>query len=188
MSSSFFKYRPSPALVIALIAMFLVGGGTAVAGSTINGKSIKKKSIPLSALSPAAIKALKGGGGPAGPAGTPGPAGASAAKYWAYVTSGGPVGRGTPGVSASLVTNGGINLQYQVKFPADITQCAYQVTSGDTSPISQNDYVSSTVPAVSRSNVDANTLAVHLWKRNSAYNSNFVSDMHQDSFFITVFC
>ena len=56
--------------------MFLLGSiGGATAAAKINGKDIKKNSIPLSAISKDAVKALKGAQGPAGPAGPAGAAG-----------------------------------------------------------------------------------------------------------------
>jgi hypothetical protein len=89
--------RPSPALVIALVALFVVLGGTATAASLINGKRIKpgtitakqiKKStitsdrikngtLTRSDLSSATVNALRGATGPAGPAGPAGPQGAA---------------------------------------------------------------------------------------------------------------
>jgi hypothetical protein len=179
---------PSPALMLAFVAVFLVGGGTAVAGSVINGSKIKKKSIPLSALSPSAIKSLKGGVGPAGPAGAAGAAGAngaSAAKYWAFITDAGGVGRSSGGVNSSFSTNGGVNKQYRVSFPTDISQCSYQVTSGDTTPVGASEYAVGYLPAVTRSNIDVNTVAVTLW--NSAGGGTY-GNQFQDSFHIAVFC
>ena len=58
---------------IALIALFLVLGGSAYAASTaINGKSIKPNSIPKNRLTKTAIKQLKGNRGPQGPPGSQG--------------------------------------------------------------------------------------------------------------------
>lgn len=38
--------RPSPAMIVAILALFVALGGTVYAASTINGKSIKKNSLP----------------------------------------------------------------------------------------------------------------------------------------------
>jgi len=38
--------RPSPAMVIAVLALFVALGGTVYAASSINGKTIKKNSLP----------------------------------------------------------------------------------------------------------------------------------------------
>jgi hypothetical protein len=86
------------------------------------------------------------------------------------------------------VTNGATNKQYQVRFPADITQCGYSVTTGDTDPITAAGAVDGYVPAITRSAADANTVAVHLWQRNTA-NANFLAAyMGQSAFYIAVFC
>ena len=68
------RVRCNPAMVVALIALFLAstGGAFAAGGALISGSRIKAHSIPLSALTPAAIRALRGKLGPAGPPGQPG--------------------------------------------------------------------------------------------------------------------
>jgi hypothetical protein len=65
--------RPSPGLVIAVVALIVALGGSAVASSLINGKRIKNGTISASKLTKAARAQLKGSVGPPGPAG---PAGA----------------------------------------------------------------------------------------------------------------
>src|SRR5438105_2095032 len=63
---------------IALLALFLVLGGTSFAAATlINGSQIKKHSIAKNRLTNKAIKQLKGNRGPAGPAGPAGAQGAA---------------------------------------------------------------------------------------------------------------
>ena len=62
--------RPSPAFVLALLALIVALSSSAgadpvaVVAKAVNGSSIKKHSIPLSALSPAAIKQLRAAGAP----------------------------------------------------------------------------------------------------------------------------
>jgi hypothetical protein len=57
--------RPSPAFVLALLALIVALSSSAgadpvgIVAKAVNGSSIKKHSIPLSALSPAAIKQLR---------------------------------------------------------------------------------------------------------------------------------
>lgn len=180
------KLNISPATVVALFVMFLLGtAAAATAGSVINGKKIKKGSIPYTALSKDAKKKLAGA---VGPAGAQGPAGAAAAKYWAYVTDTGSVGRSSGGVSAGYFTNGGLNKQYQVSFPVDVSQCGYQVTTGDTDPINQTMAADGFVPAVTRSATNNNTVAVTLWARNTANGVFNVANMGQGPFYISVFC
>jgi len=181
------RTRTKTVLTVLVVAVvFLLGSiGGATAATKINGKNIKKNSIPLSALSSDAVKSLQGKAGPAGPAG---PAGAPAAKYWAVVSETGALVRSSGGVTSSYVTNGGTNKQYQVRFPGDITQCAYQVTTGDTDPIGAGFAVDGYVPAVARSSIDGNTVAVTLWLRNSANGVFTTPNMGQSIFFITAFC
>jgi hypothetical protein len=73
------KYRPSPAMLVALVALFVAGSGTGIAASklitgtqikdgSVTGKDIKNKSIGLGKLR-GTLPA-----GPAGVAGTPGSA------------------------------------------------------------------------------------------------------------------
>jgi hypothetical protein len=64
----------NPAMVVALLALFLAStaGAFAAGGAFISGSRIRAHSIPLSALTPAAIQALRGRLGPAGPPGQPG--------------------------------------------------------------------------------------------------------------------
>ena len=61
-------HRPSPAMVVAAIALFVALSGAAVAGTTalINGSQIKDHTIALSKLTPAAVATLRGRPGPAG--------------------------------------------------------------------------------------------------------------------------
>ncbi len=173
-------------MVLGLLVVFLLGSvGGATAAVKINGKNIKKNSIPLSALSKDAVKELKGAQGPAGPAG---PAGAAAAKYWAAVSDTGALIRSSGGITSNYTTNGGTNKLYTVRFPADITQCAYQVTTGDTDPINNTQAVDGFVPAVTRSAIDSNTVAITLWQRNTPNGSFLTSAMGQSVFYITAFC
>jgi hypothetical protein len=66
---------------IALLALFLVLGGTSfAAGTLINGSQIKKHSIAKNRLTNKAIKQLKGNRGPRGLQGAQGPAGAQGAQ------------------------------------------------------------------------------------------------------------
>jgi hypothetical protein len=82
--------RPSPAFVLALLALLVAlsssagANPVAMVAKAISGSKIKKHSIPLSALSASAVKSLKGAAGPAGPAG---PAGAAAGTNATVVTS-----------------------------------------------------------------------------------------------------
>ena len=85
--SKIMKRRPSPALVVAIVALFVAFSGTATAAlvmtgkdikdGTITGKDVKNRSLGTRELSKKAISSLKrhaqggeqGAAGPAGPAG-----------------------------------------------------------------------------------------------------------------------
>jgi|GEM_PF-1946434 len=72
------RNRPSPALIVAIVALVVACTGTAVAvKSVITSAQIKDGTIKLKDLSPAARKALLKDIGPTGP---PGPKGATGAK------------------------------------------------------------------------------------------------------------
>src|SRR6478609_1004014 len=67
--------RPSGSMVIAITALVLAMGGSAVAASVITSKQIKDGTIQTKDLSKKALKALKGKIGATGATGAPGPAG-----------------------------------------------------------------------------------------------------------------
>jgi hypothetical protein len=75
--------RPSPSLIVAIIAVVMASAGSAVAARLITGKQIKNGTIQLADLSKSARQALQGGRGPqgtVGPAGAAGAAGQPGAK------------------------------------------------------------------------------------------------------------
>jgi hypothetical protein len=73
--------RPSPAMVVAALALFVALAGTATATtySLITSAQIKNGTIQLADMSSTAKAALRGQRGPAGPAGPAGAAGAAGA-------------------------------------------------------------------------------------------------------------
>ncbi|MCB8969982.1 MAG: hypothetical protein M9964_11830 [Solirubrobacterales bacterium] len=66
------RYRPSPALLVSVVALVVACAGTALAGNLITGKDIKNGSIKPKDLSKAAKAALTGPQGPRGEQGAPG--------------------------------------------------------------------------------------------------------------------
>src|SRR6476659_9820682 len=129
------KFTISPGMLLVLVVVFMLGlASAATAGSLINGKKIKKGSIPYSALSSDAKKKLKGNAGAQGPQG---PAGASVTKYWAMISSSGTVLRSSGGVTATYGDNGATNPQYRVTFPADVSQCGYFGSTADPDQFNQ---------------------------------------------------
>lgn len=68
--------KPSPALIVALIALFVSLGGTATAaGLLITSRQIKDRTIQVVDISPRAVATLRGKEGPPGPQGPQGPQG-----------------------------------------------------------------------------------------------------------------
>jgi hypothetical protein len=74
------RLRPTPAIFVALIALVLAMGGSAIAASLITSKQIKDGTIQTKDISKKALKSLRGKRGPAGAAGAAGTAGAAGAK------------------------------------------------------------------------------------------------------------
>jgi len=102
-----FTRRPSPALVVALVALFVALGGVSYAATALPRNSVGPLQIRANAVSSAKVQnhslraadfkadqLPKGARGPAGPAGAAGPAGPA-----------GPAG--AAGVSGLQVVNGG---------------------------------------------------------------------------------
>src|SRR4051812_3520804 len=96
----------NPTMVIAVLALFVaLGGGAALAGKSISGKSIKNHSMPLNKLTNSAIHALsgkqgpQGSSGPSGPKGPSGPSGPSGPKG-----ASGP--KGSPGPTGAVGPTG----------------------------------------------------------------------------------
>lgn len=97
-------HRPSPALIVSIVALIVACTGTAVAvKSAITSAQIKDGTIKLKDLSPAARKALLKDIGPTGPAGPKGAAGAKGAAGSKGAT--GPTG--ATGASGASVFGGG---------------------------------------------------------------------------------
>jgi hypothetical protein len=68
-------HRPTPAMIVALLALVLALSGSAVAASLITSKQIKDGTIQTRDLSKKAVKALQSGRGLAGAQGIAGPQG-----------------------------------------------------------------------------------------------------------------
>jgi collagen triple helix repeat protein len=99
----------SPAMIVALVALFVALSGTAVAASgLVTGEQIKNHSIGVIDLSTSAVKQLRGHDGESGIMGQPGPIGATGPA--------GPAGaagknglNGSNGASGSNGANGGFD-------------------------------------------------------------------------------
>jgi hypothetical protein len=90
--------RPSPATVIACLALFLVGTGTGIAANHYVITSTKQ-------IKPSVLKQLKGAKGPKGATGATGAAGATGAKG-ATGATGTTGAQGIPGISGLTLVTG----------------------------------------------------------------------------------
>jgi hypothetical protein len=148
--------RSKLGIVLAFAAVIVLTSiTTATAGSLINGKNIKKGSIPLSAINKKAVKSLQGQTGPQGPAGP------AATKYWAMVDENGSVVKQSGGISAVHVTNGGAVMKTRVTFPADVSNCFWAATNADAvNPLGSSEVTAPRYVSVGRSSLGGNTLEV----------------------------
>ena len=140
---------PSPATVIACVALVFALGGTGLAAGSVSpqasGGSDVKAALakagsesqrgPRGPRGPRGFRGPRGLRGPAGPAGAAGaagaagpagPAGPAATSLWASVDTTGTLVRNKGVASAQKNATG----DYQVIFSQDVTTCAYQATLG----------------------------------------------------------
>jgi hypothetical protein len=184
--------RPSPATVIALIALFVALGGTGFAAAKLvlprnsvgtlqvrNGSLLKVDfkagQLPRGArgpAGPAGVAGPAGPTGPAGPAGPTGPAGAGATALWASVNSSGSFARSVGTTSAGRLDDG----QYEVVFNKDVSGCGYVATLGNATTDKSGPGEVSVAPRKDKAN------AVFVATFNSA---GVATDK---SFFLSVFC
>ena len=88
----------SPAMIVALIALFVSLAGNATAITVlVTSKQIKDKTIQTRDIAPATVSSLRGQQGPRGAAGAPGPQGLPGPQ-------GIPGPQGLPGTSANTST------------------------------------------------------------------------------------
>ncbi len=121
------RLLPSPAMIVALIALFLSLGGVSygLATGAINGREIKNGTITYKD-----VGRDKLGGGAIKESGlgmVPGAAVAAGSSRFAVVNAGGVLVRGRSVSSAARTAQG----RYQVIFDTDIRGCAYFATVGN---------------------------------------------------------
>ena len=131
--------RPSPALVISIVALFVALGGTGYAAITITGKQVQDssltgKDVKNKSLTKRDFKgSVRGPHGATGPVGAKGDSGAkgdpgvSATRLWAVVNTNGTLQRGSNVASTGKLSGLG---NYQVLFNQDISGCEYSVNVG----------------------------------------------------------
>ncbi len=125
------KFLPSPAMVVALIALFAALGGSAYAALVVTGKNVKNGSLTGVDFKKRSLHGSKlrvdSIGGDVVKESTLGPV--QALAHQAVVTGAGVLARGR-GVSSVVRTGAG---RYQVVFDRDVRGCVYNATVGDVS-------------------------------------------------------
>jgi len=136
------KHLPSPAMLVACVALTVALGGVSYAASVLPKNSVGRTQIKRSAVVSKKVKDhsllvrdFKPGQLPAGPQGPKGDKGdsgkdgASATKLWAVVDAGGNIvassGLATPGPVKAAAAG-----DYVVPFDRDISHCARVATIG----------------------------------------------------------
>lgn len=137
MKGTFKWSKPSPAILVAVIALVAALGGGAVAGVTVNALNKKeKKQVKRISKKQAKKQAKKQFRKvPAGPRGEPGPkgeAGEPAANHWAVVGSDGSLVRGSAGATAGQLFKPDTDGSYEVDFGSDVSQCSLLAGLGRT--------------------------------------------------------
>src|SRR4249919_1631663 len=109
------RKRPSPAMIVALIALAVALGGTAYAAQSINGGAIQKQTIGAGKLK---HKTLTGYQINTNKLGVVPSAKRAAHTYWAVVDN--PAGAGNATLARATDTGGAV----AVVFPANVSVCA----------------------------------------------------------------
>jgi hypothetical protein len=140
------RLRPSPAMVVACIAlMFAMTGAGYAAGmlgpNTVGTKQLKKNAVISSKVKNRSLLAVdfKAGQLPAGPPGAPGASGAPGQQgpagpgaQWATVNTTGTIVRQSGGITAAKLQTGG----YVVTFPEEVSRHLILVTPALASDLS----------------------------------------------------
>ena len=145
------RLRPSPAMVIATIALLVALAGTGYAASSLPANSVGNKQLQNNAVTSPKVKdhsllrvdfangqipaGRRGSVGPPGPPGAPGtagargptgPAGQAGSGLWAVINPDGTIARRSGVLTASHLQTG----IYRVQFNRNVTQCAWLATIG----------------------------------------------------------
>jgi hypothetical protein len=171
--------RPSPATVIAIIALFVALGGTSYAAVALPRNSVGSaqvingslKKADLAEKTVAALKGGRGAPGTQGATGPSGPAGAPATALWAVIAANGSTARASHVASSTNPATG----QYEVIFDRNVTACAFVGSLGGAAAESVVGQISTT-----RRSINANGVFVR------TYDSSGVAAAR--SFHLAVFC
>ena len=149
------RFRPSPALVVALLALLVALGDTGWATlsqslprGSVGAPQIRTNAVTAAEIRTGAVRSaeIRNGSvglrdlaprarirGPRGPTGPAGPAGA-VSRLWAVVNASGSLSRAVGTTSAGRLGAGA----YEIIFAQDVTNCLYQATIGDAGNLATN--------------------------------------------------
>jgi hypothetical protein len=140
---------PSPAMLVALLALFVALGGSSYAAlrlpkGSVGPKQLKKNAVTSTKVKPGSLltsdfkasqrsalrgpqgaQGAQGAQGPQGTQGPQGPAGASATPLWAAVAANGSLTNGSGVVSTQYLI---ATAAYEVVFDRPVANCALLVT------------------------------------------------------------
>jgi hypothetical protein len=175
--------------VVATLALFIALGGASYAATrlpknSVGAKQLRKGAVTPAKLSKASKSALVGPGGPRGATGAQGPNGAQGApgqkgdpgapatSLWAAVQANGVFARESGVVSTGKLGNG----KYYVEFGRDVTQCSFQVTSGEVKGATPAAVPVGVAPSI------ADSSAVEVWTSNTS------GAFESHDFYVAAFC
>ena len=137
------KRRPSPALIVAIVALVVACAGTAIAANLITSSEIKNGTIKKQDLSAKLKKSLKGKRGPQGPPGEqgpPGPSGLSGGTIPSGTTvTGGWGGRYIAALAGTQTNSYLLTYSFPLPAPVRLTDSQVQFGAGTASPVGDAD-------------------------------------------------
>jgi hypothetical protein len=191
------RFKPSPAMMVALLALFVAFGGTGYAAlklprnsvgaaqikaNAVRSTEVEQGSLRASDFGASQLSSLRGPRGVAGPRGSQGRqgvAGAPATKLWAVpsddCTS---LLRGSGAVSVRV--SGPSNARCDVKFDRDLRSCVPQATLQNTQTTYAGE-IEATIQGDSQYIQDADTVAVTTYVVGT-------QTWTRRPFYLTVFC
>jgi hypothetical protein len=190
--------RPSPATIIASIALLVALAGTGYAATSLPANSVGPRQLQSNSVTSSKVKNFSllksdfapnqipaGARGPVGPPGTPGapgsrgptgpqgPAGASGSSLWAVINPTGTLARGAGVLSVSHTATG----YYRIQFNKNITACAWLATVGSATSVTSFAFIETELQS-------GTTDTVHVEVRDTA-DANIAVDR---GFHLAVFC
>ncbi len=137
------RRRPSPALIVAIVALVVACAGTAIAANLITSSEIKNGTIKKQDLSAKLKKSLKGKRGPQGPPGEqgpPGPSGLSGGTIPSGTTvTGGWGGRYIAALAGTQTNSYLLTYSFPLPAPVRLTDAQVQFGAGTASPVGDAD-------------------------------------------------